>query len=75
MKAKNVNKGQLDSSVSTQPEILQLAELYVSTSKALAQYAFEATAKQQQMNMLAQQVTTNSVRTLYSVFTLAADQE
>lgn len=76
MKAKeNINKEEEDSNVSTKREVLQLAELYLSTSEALARYAFEATCRQQQMNMMAQQVTVNSVRTLYSIFTLPTDQE
>lgn len=50
------------------PEI-PLAQLYLSTCEALSRYAYEAVARQQQMNTWSLQVTANSVRDLYAVFT------
>jgi hypothetical protein len=47
-------------------EQIKLAQLYLSTCETLAKQAYEATAKQQQLNILAQQVTTNGIATLYS---------
>ena len=66
---KDIIKEQPDNNASTECEMLELSNLYLSTAEMLARYAYEASAKQQQMNVLAQQVTTNSVRTLYSIFT------
>jgi hypothetical protein len=65
---KDINKEQPDNSMLVESETLQLAKLYLSTSEILAKYTYEATAMQQQMNVLAQQVTANSVTTLYSCF-------
>ena len=50
-------------------EIMQMSQLYLSTCEMLARYAFDATAAQQQMNIVAQQVTVNGVRALYAGFT------
>jgi hypothetical protein len=61
---KDVNKQQPVSNISDESETLQLAKLYISTSETLAKYAYEASARQQQLNILAQQVTANSVQTL-----------
>lgn len=45
----------------------ELARLYLSTCEILARYAYEATAKQQQLNILAQQVTVENTKTLYAI--------
>jgi hypothetical protein len=50
----------------SEPDMRQLVQLYLSTSETLARYAYEASAAQQQMNVLAQQVTMNSVRDVYA---------
>jgi len=47
---------------------MPLAQLYLSTCEALSRYAYEAAARQQQMNIWSLQVTVNSVRDLYAVF-------
>jgi len=43
-----------------------IAKFYLSTAETLARYAYEASARQQQMNLLAQLATVNSVNSLYA---------
>ncbi len=49
------------------PEKGALAQLYLSTCETLARYAYEATANQQQLNILAQQVTVENTKALYTI--------
>jgi hypothetical protein len=49
-------------------------QLYLSTCEMLARYAYEATAQQQQLNILAQQVTAESTKALYAVFNCNTQQ-
>jgi hypothetical protein len=43
------------------------AELYLSTCEKLAGHAYQATAKQQQLNILAQAVTVDNTKILYTI--------
>jgi hypothetical protein len=59
---------QTGATLSPEADNVKLAGLCLSTCEMLARYAYEATARQQQLNILAQQVTAESTRTLYTAF-------
>ena len=61
--------GQSGTAPASDAEQVTLAKLYLSTCEMLAQHAYQATAKQQQLNILAQAVTVDNAKTLYTTLT------
>ncbi len=65
----NTEKADADSSaaLSLDSEKEKLARLYLSTCEMLALYAYEATSRQQQRNIIAEQMTVDNARRLYTI--------